>query len=68
MNLAYDPSPGVPRSTGEPEPHRVVIYDARPLAGRLSLDSEGLGRRKRDWRFANSLLEEEGFEPSVPPA
>src|SRR5215472_11586707 len=42
INLAYDPSPGVPRSTGEPEPHRVVIYDARPLAGRLSLDSEGL--------------------------
>jgi len=42
MNLAYDPSPGVPRSTGEPEPHRVVIYDARPSAGRLSLDSEGL--------------------------
>src|SRR5215813_3061593 len=42
INLAYNPSPGVPRSTGEPEPHRVVIYDARPLAGRLSLDSEGL--------------------------
>src|SRR5215467_6573093 len=42
MNLAYDPSPGVPRSTGEPEPHRVMIHDARPLAGRLSLDSEGL--------------------------
>jgi hypothetical protein len=42
MNLAYDPPPGVPRSTGVPEPHRVMIYDARPLAGRLSLDSEGL--------------------------
>ena len=42
MNLAYDPPPGVPRSTGVPEPHRVTIYDARPLAGRLSLDSEGL--------------------------
>ena len=42
MNLAYDPPPGVPRSTGMPEPHRVTIYDARPLAGRLSLDSEGL--------------------------
>ena len=42
MNLAYDPSPGVPRSTGEPEPHRVKIYDARPITPRLSLDSEGL--------------------------
>jgi hypothetical protein len=32
MNLAYDPSPGVPRSTGEPEPHRVVIL-RRPAIG-----------------------------------
>ena len=42
MNLAYDPPPGVPRSTGIPEPHRMTIYDARPVAGRLSLDGEGL--------------------------
>ena len=42
MNLAYDPPPGVPRSTGDPEPHRMMIYDARPVAARLSLDSEGL--------------------------
>jgi hypothetical protein len=42
MNLAYDPPPGVPRSTGEHEPHRMMIYDARPLAWRLSLDREGL--------------------------
>ena len=42
MNLAYEPPPGVPRSTGVPEPHRVMIYDARQISGRLSLDSEGL--------------------------
>ena len=42
MNLAYDPPPGVARSNGIPEPHRVTIYDARPVAGRLSLDGEGL--------------------------
>src|SRR5260370_422727 len=42
MNLAYDPPPGVSRSTGKPEPPRMMIYDDRPLAGRLSLDSEGL--------------------------
>src|SRR5271167_5262685 len=42
MNLAYDPPPGVPRSNGVPDPHRMTIYDARPVAGRLSLDSEGL--------------------------
>jgi hypothetical protein len=42
MNLAYDPPPGVARSTGTPEPHRMTIYDARPVAGSLSLDGEGL--------------------------
>src|SRR6266853_706733 len=42
MNLAYDPPPGAPRSTGVPEPHRVMIYDAGPVAPRLSLDSEGV--------------------------
>ena len=42
MNLAYDPGPGVPRSTGIPEPHAMPIHDARPVAGRLSLDVEGL--------------------------
>ena len=42
MNLAYDPPPGVARSTGAPEPHRMTIYDARPIAARLSLDDEGL--------------------------
>jgi len=42
INLAYDPPPGVPRSTGVPEAHRMTIYDVRPVAARLSLDSEGL--------------------------
>ena len=42
MNLAYDPPPGVARSTGAAEPHRMTIYDARPIAARLSLDGEGL--------------------------
>src|ERR1700758_4442799 len=42
MNLAYDPPPGVPRSTGIPEPHVMPIHDARPVAGRLTLDGEGL--------------------------
>ena len=42
MNLAFDPPPGVPRSTGMPEPHVMQIHDARPVAGRLTLDREGL--------------------------
>jgi hypothetical protein len=42
INLAYDPAPGVPRSTGVPEAHRMTIYNVRPVAARLSLDREGL--------------------------
>jgi len=42
MNLTYDPPPGVPRSTGIPEPHVMRIHDARRVAGRLTLDGEGL--------------------------
>lgn len=42
-NLTYEPAPGEPRSNGEPEPHRVVIRDMRPVADRLSLDVEGIG-------------------------
>src|ERR1700747_1998884 len=42
MNLTYDPPPGVPRSTGIPEPHVTLIHDARPVAGRLTLDGEGV--------------------------
>src|SRR5271166_6075950 len=46
MNLAYDPPAGVPRSNGKPEPHRMTVYDARPVAARLSLDGEGLALAK----------------------
>ncbi len=42
MNLAYDLATGGPRSTGVSEARRMTIYDARPVAARLSLDSEGL--------------------------
>jgi len=42
INLAYEPSPGVPRSTGVTEAHRMTIYNVRPVAVGLSLDSEGL--------------------------
>jgi hypothetical protein len=39
----YDPPPGVPVRTGQDEPHRVTIADARPIAPTLSLDVEGFG-------------------------
>ena len=60
INLAYDPPPGVARSTGVPEAHRMTIYDVRPVAARLSLDSEGLAVVKhnssvRDFYDENEL-------------
>jgi hypothetical protein len=36
-----DPPDGVPAARGEYEDHRVTIEDARPFAGRLSVDVEG---------------------------
>ena len=38
---AFDPPPGEPKSTALPEPHYVPIFDARLIAGNLSLDREG---------------------------
>lgn len=38
---ASDPPPGEPKSTALPEPHNVPIFDARLIAGNLSLDREG---------------------------
>lgn len=40
-SLQYEAPPGIPQRTGEDEAHVVPIADARPLAGRLSLDVEG---------------------------
>ena len=37
----YDPPPGVPRASGEHEPHIVPVRSLRPIAADLSLDREG---------------------------
>jgi hypothetical protein len=41
-NYAYEPPAGVPRTNTERETHRVAIRDLRPIAGHLSLDSNGI--------------------------
>lgn len=40
---AYDPAPGVPRTTAVQEPHTVSIRNARPIAAAISLDQYGFG-------------------------
>jgi hypothetical protein len=42
FNLAYEPAPGEPRSNGRPEPHRVPIFDMRPVAAQFAFDREGI--------------------------
>jgi hypothetical protein len=42
-SYTYDPPAGTPRTTVEPEPHRVDIRDVRPLAAKVSLDEQGFG-------------------------
>src|ERR1700676_5698304 len=37
---AFIPPPGEPKTTALPEPHQVPIFDARLIAGGLSLDRE----------------------------
>jgi hypothetical protein len=39
----YDPPAGVPQTTIVNDPHKVEIYDARPIASTISLDAEGFG-------------------------
>lgn len=51
-SLQYEPPPGVPQRTGEDEAHVVTIHDARPLAGRLSLDSQGFELLRAPTAFA----------------
>lgn len=38
---AFDPPPGELKTTALPEPHDVSIFDARLIAGNISLDREG---------------------------
>lgn len=40
-SLTYDPPPGTPRTNTTNQPHRVKLYDARPIAADISLDREG---------------------------
>jgi hypothetical protein len=52
----YDPPAGVPQTTIVNDPHKVEIYDVRPIASTISLDAEGfdvLQHRSRVRGFDN---------------
>ena len=55
----YDPPPGTPVRTGRNEEHRVIIRDARPMIGQLSLDNEGFVLLRHQTAMRNFYDEEE---------
>ena len=59
---AFDPPPGEPKSTALPEPHNVPIFDARLIAGNLSLDREGFALIQH--RFEKEFLYIQSPHPS----
>src|SRR6201999_4535749 len=56
---AYDPPPGEPKSTALPEPHQMPIFDARLIAGSLSLDREGFALVRHPTAVRNFYDEKE---------
>lgn len=55
----YEPPAGVPRSTGENEPHAVQISDARPILSQVSLDEQGFGLMRHASRTRDFYSEAE---------
>jgi hypothetical protein len=53
VSYIYEPPPGVPWRSGVYESRELVIADARPLIGRLSLDREGFELRRSTTSVAN---------------
>src|SRR6202012_1597142 len=56
---AFDPPPGEPKSTALPESHQVPIFDARLIAGSLSLDREGFALVRHPTAVRNFYDEKE---------
>jgi hypothetical protein len=56
---AFDPPPGQPKTTALPEPHKVPIFDARSIAGSMSLDREGFALVRQPTAVKNFYDEKE---------
>jgi hypothetical protein len=59
VSYNYDPPPGVPRRSGLYAERIVPVFDARPLAPRLSLDREGFALVRHDSAVRDFYDEEE---------
>lgn len=47
FSYTHEPPPGLPRRSGQYEPRKVAIRNARPIAEKLSLDREGFAFRRQ---------------------
>ena len=56
---AFDPPPGEPKSTALPEPHQVPVFDARRIAGSVSLDRQGFALIRHPTSVTNFYDENE---------
>src|ERR1700742_3137085 len=56
---AFDPPPGEPKSTALPEPHQVPVFDARRIAGSVSLDRQGFALVRHPTSVTNFYDENE---------
>jgi hypothetical protein len=64
----YDPPAGEPRTTAVPQPHRLPIHDARPIAASVTLDRQGfqlLEQRSRVRDFNDDAQLRQTYYPEV---
>ena len=65
---AFDPPPGEPRTTALPEPRQVPIFDARLIAGSISLDREGFALVRHPTMVKNFYDDKEATSVYYPAA
>jgi hypothetical protein len=59
FNYTYEPPPGIPRSNGKYETHKLPIHDARAITQNISLDQQGFGFTEHHSNVSNFYDEDE---------
>ncbi len=66
VTYAFTPPPGVTPSTRRPDPHAVTIRDARAIADKLSLDTQGFVLTRHETKVKNFYDQDEVREVYYP--
>ncbi|HZP45772.1 MAG TPA: CmcJ/NvfI family oxidoreductase [Candidatus Binataceae bacterium] len=59
VNYLYEPPPGVPMRSGAVIKHRLPVYNGRPIADRLTLDTAGFALLRHETKVVNFYDAEE---------